>query len=106
MSVTHLAGSLSGHGVDDVGQAVLEDDFRVEHEVVHGVLLAADVESVGHERVPVIQVVKLGRDAVLILEAPVKEQLRAVGQLEVVVAEVLHVFLDHNLDGFSCEINK
>lgn len=60
------------------------------------------MKCVGHQRVPVVQGVELGRDAVLVLETLVEEELRVELELEVIAAEMLHVVLDHNLDGLTC----
>jgi len=77
---------------------VLNDDLRVEHVVLEGVLVSADVDGGGHERVPVVQVVELGGDPVLVLEGLPEEELRPEEELVVVAAEVLHVVFDHDLD--------
>lgn len=76
----------------------------VEHKLLVAVLSVLDVEGVGHQRVPVVKSVELRCDAVLILELLVEEQLRVELELEVVAAQMLHVVLDHNLDGLSCKI--
>lgn len=51
---------------------------------------------------PVVERVKLGGDPILILESLVEEKLRIELELEVVAAQVLHVILDYDLDGFPC----
>ena len=75
---------------------------RVEDKLLVAVHLLLDVEGLGHQRMPVVQGVELGGDAVLVLEALVEQQLRVELELEVVAAQVLHVILDHDLDGLAC----
>ena len=81
--------------------AVFRHDRRVEDKLLVVVLLVFDEEAVGHQRVPVIQGVELGRDAVLILELLLEEELRVELELEVVTAQVLDVVLDDDLDGLT-----
>jgi len=77
---------------------------RVEDKLLVAVHLLLDVERLGHQRVPVVQGVELGGDAVLVLETLVEQQLRVKLELEVVAAQVLHVVLDHDLDGLTCGV--
>ncbi len=74
----------------------------VEDKLFVAVILLLNVEGIRHQRVPVVQGVELRRNAVLVLEALVEEQLGVKLELEVISAQVLHVVLDHNLDGLSC----
>lgn len=74
----------------------------VEDKLFIAVILPLNVETIRHQRVPVVQGVELRCNAVLVLEALVEEQLGVKLELEVIPAQVLHVVLDHNLDGLPC----
>lgn len=76
---------------------------RIEDKLLVVVLLLLDVESVGHQWVPVVQGVELRCDAVLVLEALVEQQLGVKLELEVIAAQVLDVILNHDFDGLSCK---
>lgn len=102
---SYPSGDLLGKGLHEVADAVLSHDRRVEDELFVVVFFLLDVESVRHQRVPVVQGVELGRDAVLVLEALVEQQLGVELELEVVATQVLHVVLDDNLDGLACRTN-
>ena len=91
----------SGHGVNESGQAVIEDDLIVEHQLVHGVSGVADGHRIGHERVPVVQVGKFHVDAVLELELLVAEQLGFVLESDLVLAQMLDVIFDGDLQVLS-----
>ncbi len=77
----------------------------VEDKLFVAVILLLNMESIRHQRMPVIQGVELRRDTVLVLEALVEQQLGVKLELEVVAAQMLHVVLDHNLDGLTYKIN-
>jgi len=98
---SYLSGDLVGEGLHEAPDAVLGDDGGVEDKLLVAVVAPLDAEAVGHQRVPVVQRVELRRDAVLVLEALIEQQLRVELQLEVVTAQVLHVVLDHDLDGLA-----
>lgn len=51
---------------------------------------------------PVVQVVELGVDAVVVLEAGTEGQLGLKGQPQLVLTQVLHVVLDGDLDDLAC----
>lgn len=73
----------------------------VKDELLVAVLLLLDVKTVRHQRVPVVQGVEFGCDAVLVLETLLEQQLRVKLELEVIAAQVLDVVFDYNLDGLS-----
>lgn len=77
----------------------------VKDELLVAVLLLLDVETVGHQRVPVVQGVELGCDAVLVLETLLEQQLWVKLELEMVAAQVLDIVFDYNLDGLSWKKN-
>lgn len=77
----------------------------VEDKLLVVVLHLFDVKRVGHQRVPVVQGVELRRDAVLVLETLVEEELWVELELEVVATEMLHVVLNHDLDGLTYRTN-
>lgn len=101
-NTAHPACDLLGERIGQVAYAVLRHDRGVEEELLVAVDLILDMEVIGHERVPVVKGVKLGRDPVLVLETMVKQELWIKFKLKVVGAQVLHVFLNDNLDGFTC----
>lgn len=83
-------------------ESVFEEDGVVVEKLFEGVLLVFDVEGVGQQGVPVVERVEFSGNAVLILELLVEEELGVELEFEVVTAQVLHVVLDHDLDGLSC----
>lgn len=99
---SHPSSDLLGERLHQGADAVFGHHRRVEDKLLVVVLGPFDVERVGHQRVPVVQAVELRRDAVLVLEALVEEELGVELELEVVATEMLHVVLDHNLDGLTC----
>lgn len=99
---SYPSSDLLGKGLHEVADAVLSHYRRVEDELFVVVFFLLDVESIRHQRVPVVQGVELGCNAVLVLEALVEQQLGVELELEVVAAQVLHVVLDDNLDGLAC----
>ena len=74
---------------------MFDDELGVEDEVADVVHGAADVELVGHQRVPVVEVVELHVDAVLVLERLAEQHLGLEHQLEVVVTQMLHIVHNH-----------
>lgn len=95
------ASDLLAEGLHHVADAVAGHHRVVEDKLLVAVFLVLDVEAVGHQRVPVVQRVELGRDAVLVLETRLEQQLRVKLELEVVAAQVLDVVFYHNLDGLA-----
>lgn len=87
--------------MDEVVQSVLEDGLGVEGHVHDAVVGVVDLDAVGDEWVPVVEVVELGMDAVVVLEVGAVGEVRLEGQAEVVLAEVLHVVLDGDLDDLA-----
>lgn len=81
---------------------MLGHDGGVEDKLLVAVICLLDVETIGHQRVPVVKGVELRRDAVLVLEALVKEQLGVKLEFEVIATQMLHVVLDHDFDGLTC----
>lgn len=75
----------------------------VEQELLIAVVLGAHREGVGHERVPVVEMVELQGDAVLVLELDAEQQLWVELELQEVAAQLLHVLLDDDLDGLPWE---
>lgn len=73
----------------------------VEDKLLVAVFLLLDVKTVGHQRVPVVQGVEFGRDAVLVLETLLEQQLRVKLELEMIAAQVLDVVFYHNLNGLA-----
>lgn len=73
----------------------------VEDKLLVAVFRLLDVKAVGHQRVPVVQRVEFGRDAVLVLEALLEQQLRVKLELEMIAAQVLDVVFYHNLNGLA-----
>lgn len=51
---------------------------------------------------PVVQVVELGVDAVVVLEASPVGQLGFKGQPQIILAQVLHIILNGDLDDLAC----
>ena len=85
---------------------MLYDELRVEHVVLEGVHLPADVEAVGHEGVPVVQMVELRGNPVLVLERLAEQELGSEQELVVVAAEVLDVVLYDDLDRLPCNCGQ
>lgn len=73
----------------------------VEEKLGVRIDLLLDLKRVGHQRVPVVQCVELGCDAVLILEPLAEEELRVKLKLEVVAAQVLNVLLNDDFDSLT-----
>lgn len=73
----------------------------VEDKLFVAVIPLLNVETVRHQRMPVVQGVELGCDAVLVLEALVEQQLRVELEFEVISTQVLNIVLDHNFDGLA-----
>ena len=72
---------------------------------VHAVLNAVDssihVECLGHEGVPVVEMVEFDIDPTVVVESFTKEYLRIVKEFKVVVGQVLHIVINTNFYGFS-----
>lgn len=99
---TYPASTLLGEGFHHVGKAVFQHDGVVVEELLESVFLVMDLEGVGQKRVPVVESVEFGCNAVLVLKSLVEQQLRIELEFEVVAAQVLHIVLDNDLDCLSC----
>lgn len=93
------AGALAREGIHQGLDPVVRQHGGVEQELLIAVLLGTHPEGVWHERVPVVQLVELHGDAVAVLELGAKQQLRVELQLQEVATQLLHILLNHNLDG-------
>lgn len=102
-SETYPASDLARKGVNQGLDPVVHQHGGVEQELLIAVLLGAHSEGVRHEWVPVVEVVELHGNAVAILEVDAEEQLRVKLQLQEVAAQLLHVLLNHDLDGLPWE---
>lgn len=99
----HLPGLLPGEGLHQGLHAVVGQHAGVVDELLVAVPLPADEEVVGHQRVPVVELVELHGDAVLVLELHPEDELGVELQPQVVPAEVLDVVLNDDLDGLPWE---
>lgn len=102
-SETHPSSRLFGEGLHHVADAVFGHYRVVKHKLVVAVNLTLDLKVVGHQRVPVIQSVEFGCNAVLVLETLIEEKLWVKLELEVVATQMLNIVLDHNFDGLTWE---
>lgn len=103
---SYPSGNLIGERLHQVADAVLSHDRSVEDKLLVAVICLLNVETIRHQRVPVIKGVELRCNAVLVLEALVKEQLRIKLQFEVIATEMLHVVLNHDFDGLTCQMRN
>lgn len=87
--------------MDQFLHSVVCEDGGIVEELRVGDLSSVNKETVRHEWVPVVQLVKLHRDAILVLELCVEEQGWIELQLQVVAAQVLHVVFDHDPNSFT-----
>lgn len=99
----HPASALAREGVHQGLDPIVHEHGGVEQELLVAVLLGAHLEGVGHERVPVVELVELHGDAVAVLELGAEQQFRVKLQPQEVAAQLLHVLLNHNLDGLPWE---
>lgn len=106
ISSSYPSRNLLGKRVHQAADAVLCHHCGVEDKLLVAVILPVNLEAVRHQWVPVVQRVELGCNAVLVLEVLVEEQLGIELKFEVVPAQVLHVVLNHNLDGLTCGTNE
>lgn len=102
----YLAGDLAGEGIHQLFHAVVSENGRVEQEVFVRQLISVYVEAVGHQRVPVVQLAELQRDAVPVLELGVEQQRGVELQVQEVAAEVLHVLLDDDSYRLAWEVRE
>lgn len=91
--------SLHGKGLCQGLHAIVHEHGGVVEELLVAVLLSLDGEGVGHQRVPVVELVELHRNAIPVLELLLKQQLRVELEVQEVPAEVLDVVLNDDLDG-------
>lgn len=97
------ASALAREGIHQGLHPMVHQHGGVEQELLIAVVLGAHREGVGHERVPVVEMVELQGDAVLVLELDTEQQLWVKLELQEVAAQLLHVLLDDNLDGLPWE---
>lgn len=95
----HPACRLARKGIHQGLDPVVHQHGGVEQKLLVAVVLGAHPEEVGHERMPVVQLVELHGDAVAVLELGPEQQLWVELELQEVAAQLLHVLLYHNLDG-------
>lgn len=91
--------NLLGKGLHQRLHTVVHEHGGVVEELLVAVLLPLDDEGVGHQPVPVIELVELHRDAIPILELCPKQQLGVELEAEEVPAEVLDIIFNDNLNG-------
>jgi len=101
--VCYLASNLPREGIHHLLHAVVCENRRVEKELCVCELVSVYMEAVRHQRVPVVELAELQRDAVAILEVTVEQQRGVKLQLQKVATEVLHVLLYHDSDCLTCE---
>lgn len=97
------ASTLAREGIHQGLHPIVHQHGGVEQELLVAVVLGAHLEGVRHERVPVVEMVELHGNAVLVLELDAEQQLRVELELQEVAAQLLHVLLDHDLDGLPWE---
>lgn len=90
---------LLGKGLHQCLHAVVHEHGGVVEELLVAVLLPLDDEGVGHQPVPVIELVELHRDAIPVLELGPKQQLGVELEAQVVPTEVLDVVFNNYLNG-------
>lgn len=91
--------SLPGKGLHQGFYTIVHEHGGVVEELLIAVLLSLDDEGVGHQPVPVVELVELHRNAIPVLELLLEQQLRVKLEAQEVPAEVLDVVLNDNLDG-------
>lgn len=91
--------SLHGKGLRQGLHAIVHKHGGVVEELLVAVLLSLDDEGVGHQRVPVVELVELHRNAIPVLELLLEQQLRVELEVQEVPTEVLDVVLNDDLDG-------
>lgn len=84
----------------------MRQDRSVEEELRIRQLVSVDVEGVGHQRVPVVELAEFQRDAVPVLEVGVEEHGGIELELQQVAAQVLHVLLYHNPYGLAWKLDR
>lgn len=102
-SKAYPASALAREGVHQGLHPMVHQYGGVEQELLIAVVLGAHREGVGHERVPVVEMVELQGNAILVLELGAEQQLWVELELQEVAAQLLHVLLDDDLDGLPCE---
>ena len=80
---------------------MLVNRLVVVQKLLHGVGLVSNGHRVGYERMPVIEMGEFDVDAIVPLELLTGEQVRLVGESQVVLTEVSHVVFDGDFQTFS-----
>lgn len=93
------ACNLLGKGLHQCLHAVVHEHGGVVEELLVAVLLSLDDEGVGHQPVPVIELVELHGDAILVLELRPKQELGVELEAQVVPTEVLDIIFNNDLNG-------
>lgn len=91
--------NLLGKGLHQCLHTVVHEHGGVVEELLIAVLLPLDDEGVGHQPMPVIELVELHRDAIPVLELCPKQQFGVELEAEEVPAEVLDIIFNDNLNG-------
>lgn len=91
--------NLLGKGFHQRLHAVVQEHGGVVEELLVVVLFPLDDEGVGHQPMPVIELVELHRDAIPVLELRPKQQLGVKLEAEEVPTEVLDVVFNDDLNG-------
>ena len=91
--------NLLGKGLHQRLHAVVHEHGGVVEELLVAVLFPLDDEGVGHQPVPVIELIELHCDAIPVLELRPKQQLGVELEAQVVPAEVLDIVFNDDLNG-------
>lgn len=97
----YLSRGLGWEGLNQFLHPVVGEDRGVEYELRVVNLFSSDVETVRHERVPVVKLIKLHSNAVLVLELWGEQQRGIKVELQPVTTQMLHIVLDHNTNGLT-----
>lgn len=100
-NTVYPACCLLGEWIHQIAYAMVCHNWGVEEELLVAVDFTLDAEVIRHEWVPVVKGIKFRWDPVLVLETLVKEELWIKFKLQVVATQVLHIFLNYNLDGLT-----
>ena len=80
---------------------MLKNGLNVEHQLLHGVGRVGHSQGIGHERMPMIEMIEFHVNAIVVLEIGAFQQTRFVLQLELVAAQVMQVVFDRYLQIFT-----
>ena len=103
VDITHFSSLLFCEGIHQLVHPMLHWNLGVKQKLFDVVHCSTDVEIVWHQRVPMVQVVEFHWDSVWILEWFSEHQLWFEEQFEIVIAQMLNVILNNNLDCFTCK---